>query len=65
MDRIRIRIKEDGELLVVTEGVSAENHVSADCLLSTLAALAGGSRSTEEREHHGHTHAESESHVHH
>lgn len=65
MDKIRIEILPDGSLRVLTEGVSAANHVSADDLLSTLTALMGGKRETEERIAHGHHHTDADQHHHH
>lgn len=48
-DVLEITIENDGTIKVLTEGVSAANHMSADDLLSELEADLGGGRITEKR----------------
>ena len=59
-DVIQWRIEEDGTVTLITDGVSGENHTSADKLFDTIESLAGNKRQTKERKKHVHrTHTHS------
>lgn len=67
-DVLQWHVESDGTITIKTEGVSEENHLSADEFLAELAKLTGGSRTTTQRidvsdaiqlnhqHHHGHEH---------
>jgi hypothetical protein len=56
MDRIKWQIEEDGTITVTTDGVSGENHLSADQLLDEIERLSGNRRETKARKKHVHRH---------
>jgi len=63
VDKINWKIEEDGTITITTDGVSGENHMSADELLDEIESLAGNERQTKERKKHVHrTHAHSHDH---
>jgi len=55
-DRIKWQIEEDGTITIETDGVSGQNHLSADQLLDEIESLAGNQRQTKERKKHVHRH---------
>ena len=55
-DQMKIEILEDGTISVSTDKISGTNHVSADEFLKEVAKLAGGTRTTEKKKNHFHTH---------
>lgn len=57
VDTINIEVLEDGTISVNTEGISEQQHMSADQFLNDLAELSGGKRTTTHKaghEHHTH-----------
>ena len=58
-DTIKIEILEDGTISITTDGISGQNHVSADQFLNAITKNAGGERNTTKRKdktafHHHH-----------
>ena len=45
-DKMVIEILEDGTISISTEGISGQNHVSADKFINEIESAAGGGRET-------------------
>lgn len=56
VDTINIEILEDGTISVNTEGISEQQHMSADQFLNDLTELSGGKRTTTQKAGHDHVH---------
>lgn len=50
-DKIDITIEEDGTVTVETDGISDQNHMSADEFLRDVEKLVGGERVTKKKRH--------------
>ncbi|MCK5138803.1 MAG: hypothetical protein KAQ85_03080 [Thermodesulfovibrionia bacterium] len=64
MDRIKIKILEDGVVSIDTDAISKTNHVSADELMEMMEDMIGEVKVVEKKKvahHHAHAHQ----HLHH
>jgi len=50
-DRIHVHVLADGRVKIITDEISAANHVSADKLLKSIETDLGGGDTTVERKH--------------
>jgi hypothetical protein len=64
MDKIKWEILEDGTISIETEGVSGQNHQSADDMLDQLGDLTGGEIKIKSKKKHTHTHTHAKGKVH-
>jgi hypothetical protein len=48
-DEIKIEILEDGTISIITDGISGQNHLSADKLIKRINELAGGETTCRKR----------------
>lgn len=65
MDKIKIKVLDDGSIRIETDKVSALNHTGAENFLREIAKLAGGK--VDSKQKHGtqpHTHANGVTHTH-
>jgi hypothetical protein len=69
IDTLTIEILEDGTIKTTSDAVSAANHESAEQFLKSMAHLAGGETTREQRKDvkhgHVHLHVHNKEHLHH
>ena len=64
-DTIRVvKIEDDGTITFETDGISGQNHESADQFLKIMEELCGTQRVTIKRPHHPHHHEHGHGHKH-